>query len=263
MKWPTYNDAGAAALLNPDVPPETKIWRYLDLGKFLSLLQTNSLYCSRVDRLEDKLEGSPTEIGLASLEAILQDHPHPLGLSARDMAKISRRWVYVSCWHENPGESLAMWKLYGREDNTVAIVSTAHRLAKAMLGIAADYAFPIISRVKYIDHRKDDFKAIASEEMVAPFVHKDYAFRYENEVRALLCQRQWFDLDQSEEPETTSVTIPVVLENLLTSVVLPPSSPQYIEEAVRGMVKDRYGLNVPVVRSRLEKPGLLEEVDKG
>lgn len=259
---PSYEDAAAATLINPDVPREIWIWRYLDLGKFLSLLHTRSLYFSRVDSLEDELEGSPTADEVATVEAFLKDYPNPRGLRPLEMAKVARRWVHVSCWHENEGESRAMWKMYGREDNTVAIVSTPLRLAKAVLGVAGSYVFSVISKVHYIDHWKDHSKAIANAAVVAPFVHKDRAYAYENEVRAVLCEQQWINYDPHVEPTSRGVHVPVVLEDLITQIVLPPNSPLYIEEAITGIMTSSFGLNIPVIRSRLERVGKFEDTIK-
>jgi len=41
---------------------DTKIQRYMDLGKFLDLIENNSLFLSRVDNFEDKLEGGLTTL---------------------------------------------------------------------------------------------------------------------------------------------------------------------------------------------------------
>lgn len=38
-----------------------KIWRYLDFTKFISLLETNSLYFARADQFNDPFEGSYTK----------------------------------------------------------------------------------------------------------------------------------------------------------------------------------------------------------
>lgn len=39
-----------------------KMVRYLDLVKFLSLIQTNRLYFSRLDKFEDNYEGTVPEL---------------------------------------------------------------------------------------------------------------------------------------------------------------------------------------------------------
>jgi len=253
----SYEDSKAATLLNPDVPQDAKIWRYLDLGKFLDLMQTSGLYFSRIDLLEDKLEGSPTAIEVSSVEAFQKDFPDPRGLNALERARIARRWVLVSCWHENEGESRAMWKLYGREDNTVAIVSTPLRLARTAIIGSGEYIYSIVSKVHYIDHWKDDCKAIANAKAVAPFVHKDHAYAYENEIRALLCEQNWLECDPDIKPQNGGVHIPVLLPDLITEIVLPPNSPKYIEEVVKWVAKNSSNIGIPVVRSRLERPGIL------
>jgi hypothetical protein len=47
---------------HPSFPPPSdrgvKIWRYMDLAKFVSLLQDSSFHFCRADRLGDPFEGS-------------------------------------------------------------------------------------------------------------------------------------------------------------------------------------------------------------
>ena len=52
----TYEDA----LLDSNLPPGTEIWKYLDLGKLLALLEEQKSYFSRLDQFDDEYEGSPT-----------------------------------------------------------------------------------------------------------------------------------------------------------------------------------------------------------
>ncbi len=41
-----------------DLSPEENLWRYLDLGKFLELISSRSLYFTRSDKFEDHFEGT-------------------------------------------------------------------------------------------------------------------------------------------------------------------------------------------------------------
>ena len=47
---------------------KTKIWRYMDLAKFMSLLELKELYFNRGDCFEDKLEGSYSESTIQKLD---------------------------------------------------------------------------------------------------------------------------------------------------------------------------------------------------
>ena len=70
----SYRMSNRVGLLNPDIPAETKIWRYLDLGKLYILMETSCLYFARVDSLKVQLEGAPTVDEVAAVEAVLDNH---------------------------------------------------------------------------------------------------------------------------------------------------------------------------------------------
>jgi hypothetical protein len=55
---------------NLDIP----LWRYVDLPKFLSMLQHDALHFARSDSMEDKFEGSTTEPTRAAWREALRPH---------------------------------------------------------------------------------------------------------------------------------------------------------------------------------------------
>ena len=46
--------------------PDTVLWRYVDVYKWLDLLQTSELHLTRVDQMEDPWEGSYSEASIAT-----------------------------------------------------------------------------------------------------------------------------------------------------------------------------------------------------
>jgi len=54
-----------AQISTPDI--NTKIWRYMDFTKFLSLLEKNAAFFCRADIIGDKFEGAITESTLDSI----------------------------------------------------------------------------------------------------------------------------------------------------------------------------------------------------
>lgn len=50
-----------SALKEYDASPDTKIMRYMDFAKFISILENKELYLTRADKFEDPLEGSLPE----------------------------------------------------------------------------------------------------------------------------------------------------------------------------------------------------------
>jgi hypothetical protein len=46
-------------------PNDTVLWRYMDFAKFIQMIESKSLWFTRLDQLEDPLEGGHTDAELA------------------------------------------------------------------------------------------------------------------------------------------------------------------------------------------------------
>ncbi|MBL4788227.1 MAG: hypothetical protein JKY60_03995 [Kordiimonadaceae bacterium] len=105
-----------------------KIWRYLDLEKFRSLLEQQAIYFSSARQFDDAFEGSitkrhfayrlKTSQGVFGVESDFQQK------HTSDAFYELTRLTKVSCWHMNQHESAAMWKLYLKDGKGIAIQST-------------------------------------------------------------------------------------------------------------------------------------------
>lgn len=90
------------------LPPDgTRIWRFTDFAKFYSMLTNNSLYFSRLDKLEDRFEGHFSQ-ARAELDQKIYDLPdtdnHAKGVINMIYSPI-RKDSFVNCWHMNEYES--------------------------------------------------------------------------------------------------------------------------------------------------------------
>src|SRR6188768_4287534 len=83
--------------------PETIVWKYLDLSKFLDLLLSKKLFMSRSDKFEDQYEGTFSEPTFEEIKKLAIDKPEFL-----NYYKTHREKVAVSSWHINEYESFAM-----------------------------------------------------------------------------------------------------------------------------------------------------------
>lgn len=173
-------------------PPDNAIsvWRYLDLWKFIDLLNTRELYLSRVDKLDDPHEGSitrPQHVGFR-MDEFLADVP--LSPSPEQRARYRqelRKRTYVSCWHVNQHESEAMWRLYSNAAQGIAIRTTYEKLSNSL----SDPDM-YIGLITYKDFEKEAFCLLWLESHwpinygdFAPFMHKRLAFQHEREVRII------------------------------------------------------------------------------
>ncbi len=103
----------------------------MNLAKFISLLDKQSLWLARADTVRDKHEGRfPDEMRKATekaYEAFPADDPSPVK-DAADFQDYLVKNTFLSCWHKNLDENMIMWEIYGRNDEAVAVQTSVAAL---------------------------------------------------------------------------------------------------------------------------------------
>ncbi|MGO9264054.1 MAG: DUF2971 domain-containing protein [Candidatus Binataceae bacterium] len=205
---------------------DTLLWRYMDLAKFVSLLQSRTLHFCRGDMFSDPFEGSYPANNLADFGADADGYD----------AQAWRRFVVVSCWHAADGESDAMWRLYSKGGYGIAITSSRESLQKA-----ADDGYVI--DVKYIDFIAGKADLHIPSDV---FEYKRRAFEHESEVRVIITRypqtgfegempRLSRPMDGQEFPER-GYAVDIDLGQLINNVVISPSAPDWFFEVVQRLV---------------------------
>ena len=152
--------------------PSAKLWRYMDLAKFLSLLDESSLYFTRIDHFNDPYEGA---LGVATNEDAwikmemqrrapfvnlkeFKDDENDFEKEKKEFDEYRRKirtWRlnnYISCWHQSESESEAMWQLYSRDTQQgIAIQTTFERLYQA-LPVTANCEFGMVNYIDYSEY---------------------------------------------------------------------------------------------------------------
>jgi len=228
---------------------DCKIWRYVDFTRFISMLEHKALYFCRDDKLGDPFEGS---VPVANWEdrRLMLEHKGQKPFLHHDVAEVrkaERKLVFVSCWHMNQHESAAMWKLYAKTDEAIAIQSTYSRL----LSCTGERAH--VGVVTYIDYETE---RIAKDYPPDVFMYKRRSFEHEQEVRALIVNKPKAGTRLSdEEAYEHEIWNPVNLEQLVQTVYVAPSSPAWFKDLVEKVVST-YELNIPVAQSSLDRDPL-------
>lgn len=232
----------AQRLAHPRFPqppdPSVKVWRYMNLPKLISLIQSNALYLARLDQLADPYEGSTTHRTAAGIDAFLKTLGSDRGY--QDMANVyekNRESMFVSCWHANEHESEAMWRLYGGGASGIAVQSTYSRLIDS---VETQYDV-YVGLVQYIDYNTASFP---SANVFYPVMHKRASFAHEREVRLV---RHWTPNPEHDE-RTLSLSMPWNVEAFCDHIYVDPYAPEYYFEAVKAVVETM----APALLSRLE-----------
>jgi hypothetical protein len=231
-------------LNNPNIKlpddPDTIVWKYLDLSKFLDLLLSRKLFMSRSDKFEDQYEGTFSEPTFEEIKKLAIDNPEFL-----NYYKIHREKVAVSSWHINEYESFAMWQIFTQNSEGLAIQSTIGRLQKA---VKPENNFDqYIGEVNYIDYKKE---YIPFDDLFFPFLFKRKSFQYEREVRILT------DTSQSNLKLNDGLKINVDINQLIEKIYIHPKSENWYKKLVIELV-ERLGFGFEIEKSDLESDILI------
>ena len=232
-----------------------KIWRYLDFTKFVSLIDRKSLYFTRLDKLGDPFEGSVSKanIDLRSrfMRELAKKVPRNLLIEIRSAQHVFRRafrrCAVVNCWHINEFESAAMWKLYLKSEEGVAIQSTFKRLAESIAGYEENDVY--IGKVKYIDYENDP---IPESNLFYPFVHKRKSFQHEQELRAVIFKfpSKFSTITSNVATFSDGIYVPVNLNTLIEKAFVSPTAENWFGDLVKS-IAERYDFKKAITKSNL------------
>lgn len=241
--------------MDVDAPdPETVIWRYMDLPKFIPMLKRRALYLPVVATLNDDFEAAPLTL------------PGPDKWDEHDrwyQWSYVRATTFVSCWYESNDESAAMWKLYG---DCVAIRTTIGALSKAISQFAGEGTPSRMEervfggRVQYVNPDKESPVEHVWNSVSRVLLKRNW-YSHEREFR-LVCDRPAnFTkggnlLGMSKvacTPKAVGMWALCDLKVMIDGIVVAPNSPPYLAEAVEA-VSEAFDLDRSLVtRSSLER----------
>jgi hypothetical protein len=229
---------------NPNIKlpedPNTVVWKYLDLSKFLDLLLSQKLFMSRSDKFEDQYEGTFSEPTFEEIKKLSIDNPDFL-----NFYKTHREKVAISSWHINEYESFAMWQIFTQNSEGLAIQSTIGRLQESLVPETNFNQY--IGEVNYIDYKKEH---IPFDDMFFPFLFKRKSFQYEREVRIIS------DIGESTIKINEGLKINVDINQLIEKIYIHPKSENWYKNLVIQLVK-QLGFDFTIEKSDLESDILI------
>jgi len=234
------------------------VWRYMDLSKFIWMIQSNALFFCRSDRMGDPFEGHYTKaiadqeeeyVRTLQSNTVFQAIPNSVNIGREvwrqnmiELPKKLKERYFVSCWHMNEEESPAMWKLYTSQNESICIRSKYETFARLLP------AESMLGCVKYIDYRQDRFD---TTEMLSYIVHKRKSFEHEREIRAVI----YYDEAEAcpfERVGENGLVVRINVAALIEEIFVSPTSESPLLDVVSGLA-EKYGLNAPVLESRVNE----------
>lgn len=229
------------------------VWRYMSFTKLVSLLESQCLFFSRADKLGDPFEGSwprmNTVEGFVSFADLPKAARPAIELQMQRMRKSWPKYVALNCWHMNQEESAAMWNIYLKSNEGVAIQSTYRKLRESLI----DDEVIFLGKVEYINYQTD---IINAGNILTPFLHKRKSFEYEKEVRGLITKIPTTEKGMDFTKETITekgLRIKVNMETLVERIYVAPTCQKWYVELVKSVVS-KYGYDFEIKHSALDDP---------
>lgn len=157
---------------------DVRIWRFMDLEKFISMLHTKTLFFSNVEQLaiSDPYEGLlpegnyshrfwtsksdvlPNDPNVSRIKALSDEEALTLMEQLKEERELRiaqsfayRRSFFVSCWRLAEFESALMWNAYAASGYGIAITSSPRRIATALKSVDQSIYMGL---VQYTDYSK-------------------------------------------------------------------------------------------------------------
>lgn len=239
-----------------------QVVKYMDLTKFVSLLQRKSLFFCRLDKLEDHFEGTTAKSNWQrrydfyatqhlrsekfkklSEEEILKDVEEHF-----EADKKMKALKTICCWNISNSESAALWKIYSNFNQGIMITSKVSSIIEAFKQTKEDID---LSEVKYINHSFDE---MPDGNTMFPVIHKHKAYSYEKELRLIHTVDFGNGLiyDWSKEEIEQGKYIGLDLDKLIDEIILSPYSPSWYVKLIENLC-ETYGLKTIIMKSELSK----------
>jgi hypothetical protein len=255
--------------IKPD--PGQVLWRYISFSKYESILKESALFFCRADKFSDPFECAIpkreaeyrfSERNFRMIEAVFGRYNSVFDKSkarkeSQKMAEIHKKVKYattINCWHINDHESDAMWQLYLKNNEGVAIRTTVQHLIEALSQVKQNIG---ISKVRYIDYEngiwfdEKEYPAARNYNLLIPLIHKRKEFTHESELRLYCHDRTreesgyWESLDNQ-----IGELITIDVKKLVQTVVFHPTADEHVKNKIIAISR-RYGFEFKFEESKM------------
>lgn len=231
---------------------DRKVWRYMSISKFISLIRTSSICFSRLSCFEDPNEGRTIDDDkLMTLIRTSIKEGYPIegfeNSELVDLLEAKERYKnnsFISCWHLNEEESVAMWDIYvGKNEPGIAIQTTIAtldslfpwKIDKSKLSITDKFNKEVwqekmwfsMRKVEYCYESEEAFKRNSKVRFSNIFIKRP-CFSYENEFRVSI------NLDNVEGDY---LFVNLDLKDLINRVYISPRVDKWIRDELVELIK--------------------------
>lgn len=233
------------------------LWGYFDFHKFLSLVIEESIFFSRMDKMEDVNEGiSLNQLLLkygADVERMKAKNNKENSKRTEMPLEARQKKYFISCWLIHHRESVAMWNAYS-DENGIALKFKATDLITAIsentINTNQYKKMKTLhhGRIVYKDFFNPDDRMNLKDEVKIIGFQKDISFEHEKEYRFLIKQ----DAHNFKEDDIPFVKIKIQkFKKLKFDLIFHPKMEPWKKENIKSVIKALGSKSITIKDSEL------------
>lgn len=236
--------------VDADLKDAASILRYMNYPQFKDLC-CNGLKLTKAAKYaqDDHFEGEFIELNYQIAKDLKNYSEHDgkrtqRTVSLKEESRKVREKSYVSCWTLSESENVALWKIYGKDKNSIALKTTIVKLKQAIESflqasrendaILMKILKSQIVKVKYIDHRTMDLDQCREHFDIPPSTilhYKNIGYEYEAEVRVIFDGVELGRPDPAMLGETCLIRI--CPQDFTTEIIVSPFADDWFYDLVQ------------------------------
>lgn len=244
--------------VGPRLSEDNYLWGYFDFHKFLSLVIEESIFFSRMDKMEDVNEGiSLNQLLLkygAEVER-LQAKTNKENSKRTEMPlNIRQQKYFISCWLIHHRESVAMWNAYS-DENGIALKFKSSDLINAIskntnsTNENSKMKTLYHGRIAYKDFFNPNDRLNLKDEVPIIGFQKDLSFEHEKEYRFLIKQ----DTHNFKDEDIPFIKMKIEqFKKLKFDLIFHPKMEPWKKENIKSVVMSFGANNITIKDSELE-----------
>ena len=233
------------------------LWGYFDFHKFLSLVIEESIFFSRMDKMEDVNEGiSLNQLLLkygADVERMKAKSNKENSKRTEMPLETRQKKYFISCWLIHHRESVAMWNAYS-DENGIALKFKASDLITTIsentknTKVNEKMKTLYHGRIAYKDFFNPDDRMNLKDEVKIIGFQKDISFEHEKEYRFLIKQ----DTHNFKEDDIPFVKMKIQkFKKLKFDLIFHPKMEPWKKENIKSVIKALGSKSITIKDSEL------------
>jgi hypothetical protein len=197
------------------------LWKYMSLDKFIYMIENKVIFLPRADinpiYFEGRFLNYDKDRLLGRFEKDGMACPKEKAELAINVFQNHKRCTYFDSWQINDYECHAMWKIFGKDNNSVALKTDIKRLKKVYNNKKESDV--LLTKVEY--YKPTD--GIKLYNNILLFIRKPISFSYEKEIRGIIQHKYQYESENHQYPSNEIIPIND-FHSFISEIILSPTS---------------------------------------